>query len=587
DLIEQNYIGNFSCCMYRSEIVRKLPEKIFEFFTVDWMFNLCCGELGKIGFLRDWMSVYRKHSTGAWAGRSELENLYQLLAVIDTYNEFLNYKYDVHFIKLKAKINYFINISEKHSKFNPIWNVIKSVLGPFVRGMWKAISFLGQQSNLVYQKSNRAMMLIWNNLLKPTLRPFARKLRGLKATLSLQSQLAFRKIRTRHTDLLILDTLFPHPLSPFRYQEFISYLDRFPSALVLTTGEHLPTPALKETRQIGEIINEFEMEQPEYSGRTIIISHNIEYYEARLAYIVFLYNVSVFLPALELKQIPFVFTLYPGGGFRLNVEESDKMLKRVISSPCFRKVIVTQKNTYDYLISKNFCKSEQIEFIYGVVTPLNLLKNRLPKKYFGYEKNTLDICFVAHKYMEAGIDKGYDVFIETAKKLVATHCNIHFHIVGDFTDADLPIQGLDGRITFYGPRKNKWLENFYIDKDIILSPNIPFKVMDGSFDGFPTASCTEAGLRKVAVFCTDELHLNVKFTSGEDLVIIPHDSDKIVQLLEFYYSNPAKLKKLAETGSEKFRTVYNYENQILPRIRIIEAELQGEANEIFSTPNLL
>jgi glycosyltransferase involved in cell wall biosynthesis len=94
DLITNNYIGNFSCCIYRTDVVRRLPTGIFDFFTVDWMFNMVCGELGKIGFLREQMSVYRKHKKGVWAGSTELENLHRILPLIDTYNRFFDYKYD-------------------------------------------------------------------------------------------------------------------------------------------------------------------------------------------------------------------------------------------------------------------------------------------------------------------------------------------------------------------------------------------------------------------------------------------------------------------------------------------------------------
>ena len=88
DLIEQNYIGNFSCCMYRTSAIRQLPPGIFDIFTVDWMFNIACSRIGAIGFIRDWMSVYRKHPQGAWAGREELGKLKELRHLIDVYNRF-------------------------------------------------------------------------------------------------------------------------------------------------------------------------------------------------------------------------------------------------------------------------------------------------------------------------------------------------------------------------------------------------------------------------------------------------------------------------------------------------------------------
>jgi glycosyltransferase involved in cell wall biosynthesis len=97
DLILMNSIGNFSCCMYRAKAVRQFPDDLFDLFAVDWMFNMVCGQFGKIGFIRDWMSVYRKHAHGVWAGRSNLERTTRLLQLVDDYNRFFDYKYNDDF----------------------------------------------------------------------------------------------------------------------------------------------------------------------------------------------------------------------------------------------------------------------------------------------------------------------------------------------------------------------------------------------------------------------------------------------------------------------------------------------------------
>jgi len=339
-------------------------------------------------------------------------------------------------------------------------------------------------------------------------------------------------VQVIEVDLLILDTLFPYPLSRFRLEEFCVYLKHFKNSMVLSTGEHLAV--VKETKSLSTIINEFENLYPEFIGRTKATTHDIDGYRARLAYLIFLNNVNYFLDSLEKKGIPFIFTLYPGGGFAINQESSDSMLRRIFSSVQFRKVIATQQITYDYLVRNNFCDEDKIVFIYGGFRPQDILNKskNYKRKFFGFEKNSLDICFVAVKSMPMGIDKGYDVFIEAAKKLVQLHSNINFHIVGNFNEDDMPINGLEGKITFYGFQILDWFDKFYIDKDIILSPNIPFALSKGAFDGFPTGSCVEAGLRKVAVFCTDELKLNNHFTNNEEIVIIPHEVD-ILRCLAF------------------------------------------------------
>jgi glycosyltransferase involved in cell wall biosynthesis len=101
DLIERNYIANFSCCMYRTSIVEKLPDGLFDIYIADWMFNIVCSQFGEIGFLRDWMSVWRNHSTGAYSGMSLQESWRQVYDLIDIYNRFLDYKYDSIFTKTK------------------------------------------------------------------------------------------------------------------------------------------------------------------------------------------------------------------------------------------------------------------------------------------------------------------------------------------------------------------------------------------------------------------------------------------------------------------------------------------------------
>src|SRR4030066_370297 len=71
---------------------------------------------------------------------------------------------------------------------------------------------------------------------------------------------------------------------------------------------------------------------------------------AKLFYCVFINNIYDNLNWLEKFKIPFIFTLYPGGGFQINNEIIDKKLKIVFNSPMFKKVIVTQIFTLDYLI---------------------------------------------------------------------------------------------------------------------------------------------------------------------------------------------------------------------------------------------
>ena len=382
-------------------------------------------------------------------------------------------------------------------------------------------------------------------------------------------------------DIIIFDDLFPHPVSAFRFQEYSSYLEHFERIKIYSTGSALEY--IKEEKPLETVIKDYEEEFPQFKGKvesyvpktilhpkTILGPERIS--QSKAAYTLFLNNIYAYIDIIERYKIPFVFTLYPGGGFYLNDKISDNKLKKVLSSPYFRKVIVNQQVTYDYLVDNDLCEAEQIQNIFGVVTPLKMLEKEYhDKKYFGRDKPVLDICFVSHKYTKRGVDKGYDVFIEVAHELAAKYPNINFHVVGGFDEEEIDVTQIRDRIHFYGPQLSDWFHEFYQDKDIILSPNIPFKLMDGAFDGFPTGCCTDAGLHKVSIFCTDEMHEHPgKYEDGKEMVIIPHDAQEIVKIIENYYQHPGKLQEIGEAGRLRIKEIYSYENQIAPRIKILE-----------------
>jgi len=104
ELILNNYIGNFSSCMYRNSIIKKLPDHLYDLFTVDWMFNIACSEFGNIGFLNENMSVYRIHDNGLWSSKEAKKQISELKVLIDLYNEYYSFKYDLEFEKFKERL---------------------------------------------------------------------------------------------------------------------------------------------------------------------------------------------------------------------------------------------------------------------------------------------------------------------------------------------------------------------------------------------------------------------------------------------------------------------------------------------------
>lgn len=374
-------------------------------------------------------------------------------------------------------------------------------------------------------------------------------------------------------DLCIVDDVFPHPGSAFRMEEFLAYIHEFESVKIICTGVGLGVLGKESMRQV---YRRFVKKKPDAVEKVVINCGSMENVEAELAYFCFLGNVYVHLAQLEKNGTPFVFELYPGGRFARKSPESDAMLKLVTSSPCFQKVITTQPATTRYLLDNHFCKEEQIEEIFGVVTPEVVLQPyELPKKHYGFEKERLDLVFAAFRYTPHGEDKGYDLFIEVAKRLRRGHDNVYFHVVGGFDESVLDVSELEGRIFFYGKQQGEWFDYFCQDKDAILSPNVPDVLAPGAFDGFPTASCTEAALREVAILATDPLQMNEgRFVQGEEIDILPHEAELWTEKVEYYLQNPAKLRDLAKGSARAVRRIYSVEKQIRPRVALLQQELE-------------
>ena len=365
------------------------------------------------------------------------------------------------------------------------------------------------------------------------------------------------------SDIAIIDDIFPHYLSAFRIAEFNGYLKHFESSKIYSTAAAFGL--INEPKTLDSVIAEYEVIYPEFQQRVINLS-TIKIIKSKLVYLIFLNNAYSFLENISEVGSPFVFTLYPGGGFQLNDTTSDKKLRTIFLSPYFKKVIVTQKVTYDYLVSNKFLSPAKIAFIYGGVFPV---PQKSQKKRYRVEKKTFDICFVANKYMQKGIDKGYDTFIKVVKDM-QTISDIRFHVVGSFSEDDIDAGELANQISFYGIKETSFFKSFYPEMDIILSPNIPFTLAPGAFDGFPTGCCVEAAFHGVAVFCTDKMGQNLFFTDRDDIVLISNNSEMIVKNILYYYHNLSELYKIAMNGEIKFREIFSFENQLKPRIELLE-----------------
>ena len=375
-------------------------------------------------------------------------------------------------------------------------------------------------------------------------------------------------------DLIIYDDIYPHPISGFRLEEFTVLLEEFPNSKIIVKPlayPHLKTPIYQHKTDIEALT----AVKNSLSGKIKSIGRftNIN---TKLFYCIFLNNIWANLNWLEKFKIPFSFTLYPGGGFMINDQEIDEKMRKVFSSPQFKNVFVTQKFTRDYLISKNLCSEDKIQFIFGCVVPqISMNKDLSAKKNFRVNKETLDICFCAAKYTATGEDKGYDIFIGMAQKLSESYDFVRFHVVGGFSKEDIDVLKLGTKIKFYGYQKFEKLSEIYSEMDFIVSANRPFVLNKGEFDGFPLGTVVEAALNGVAVLVSDALNQNTMFDDNEDVIIVENNVESVSCAIENLIHNPHKIKDLGLKGKEKFLKVYSNEIQLEPRIATLKKYLKN------------
>lgn len=366
-------------------------------------------------------------------------------------------------------------------------------------------------------------------------------------------------------DIVVVDDLFPqiYP-NGFRNMEIstlMAELDNFKSYTIpRITRKHIfcSHPHGVSEERFNENKEGYLQIYPQNENKIKYLSL-YQKYNFKLAYSYFLFLTYQMLPVFEKNAIPFVFTLYPGGDFGLDNANSDFMLREIFNSKFFRKVIVTQRTTLKYLISKNLCPETKIEYLYGGYLQFNK-RESLPKKFYPTNKSTFDICFVACKYTPRGIDKGYDLFIETAKKIASKYHYARFHIVGGFNENDIDVTEIKDVITFYGHKAPEFLKEFYSNMDVCISPSRPFKIYPGNFNGFPLGS--DAMSCQTALFVADEVNENTHFLDGEDLVIIKADVEDISKKVEFYMDNLALLYKLSKKGQDKIYEIMD------PQVRV-------------------
>ena len=374
----------------------------------------------------------------------------------------------------------------------------------------------------------------------------------------------------------VLDDFFPNLLTGFRVAEYNALLSRFPGLRIASSyGD------------FGAAHAAYAARYPEHAPRVVRYSAPL-LDGAAFVYLNFLNNAIQFLPDLEGRAIPFALTLYPGGGFGLDEPDSDHKLARVLASPLLRGVLVTQSVSRDYLRPR-LPAGVPLEEIFGVVANPVYFAPSPPRAWYGSGKPAFDLAFVAEKYMPRGENKGFPAFVEgtgrwlaAARPAVAAAARIH--VVGSFGPDDWRECAPPGApapealpVTFHGRLETHALRALLHDVDLVVSPNRPFVLHAGNFDGFPTGCCVEASLCGAAFAATDPLTLNHgHYRDGVDFLQVTPDAAGVADAITRATADPAALRRLAEAGRAATRRWFDPAIQIGGRIAFLERMLGAD-----------
>lgn len=379
---------------------------------------------------------------------------------------------------------------------------------------------------------------------------------------------------TRAVDLIIFDDIVPSQFSPFRTVEYSHLLWFFNSALVSTQGWHtwIENAPFEEQRASFPVDDE--------TRSRIVPFDQLETLAGKLGYVTFLTNAYRLLPTFTRANLPFMLQLYPGGGFQIDRPESDTMLRSVVESPLCRGVITTQTITADYL-RKLGVAGDRIHPVYGGVFDSHNDFLFDAKPTYPDRKDTLDLCFVAHKYGEDLSSKGYDFFVTMAKALAPRFKHLRLHVVGGYGPDDVPLGPHADRFEFYGKQPSVFFAEFYPRMDAIVSFNRPFVLMPGAFDGFPTGACIEAGFRGVLNVLRDPLNLNVAFEDGKDIVLLDADQTASIEKIGDLLADPQRLYAIARENWHAFHREFDIDHQLWARTRLLARELTRGTDLMF------
>lgn len=372
---------------------------------------------------------------------------------------------------------------------------------------------------------------------------------------------------TNKLDLIIFDDVLPSPFSPWRGHEFKCLLENFPNSIVIADQRQKNFSGKVSFRKRKFNLGiKYQILSKKLSKHSVFLNIN-----SKIFYTLFFGSISYYFEKLEKYKINFVFTLYPGGEWEFYNSHKDKRLIQIVCSRYCKGVLVNQKCTYDYLIDNLALNNHNIKLIHGVT--LDFSEFSQIREYQEFE--IIKIVFIGHKYTNNGEDKGLPIFLEVAQQFA--NKNVEFYIIGNFDIKNFNVSENILNIKFLGLLAESNLNDFLSKTHIVLSPNSPFKLHKGAYDGFPLGAVGTAGVLGNLILTTDFFNESkfIGFIPNEHFVLIQDNEVDVLDKLTYYIYSFEERKKIALSGQKFLKDYYSFENQITPRIDFFNLILNG------------
>ncbi len=375
--------------------------------------------------------------------------------------------------------------------------------------------------------------------------------------------------------------------------EYLFLLRRFGDAQVISSMAVVSS--LPQAPPNDEVEDGFRNNYPDIAHKLVIdasegwraSSHTLA--NSDLLYTVFLNNALKLLGQAEEHSVPFVFTLYPGGGFQMS-SESAKKLSEVTSHPMFAGMIITQPATLKFVKRRfpRLLRDGKVAFVWGGVLSDHETDSGSQHQARGgvdVEESPVRVCFIGNKYDPLGLDKGFDLFLEAVRHFAgsdAVEKSIEFHSVGPWTSDDFG--DCAQFITNHGLIENKDLGTFLDQMHIGLFPTRAHRLGPGSLDGFPVGAAVECGKRGVAVVTTNPLRQSGPLQRGKDFLEIKPQKSSVIRALTRLIEEPVTLAAFQRQAKVKFNEIYSIDAQMMPRVDFLSRSLSRFLGECRRSP---